>query len=68
MGYGTTELILIVFGFVLPPVIIIGAFVIVRKLLAAGEKSKKPCPFCAEMIKTDAVVCRYCKRDIAPKS
>jgi hypothetical protein len=34
-----------------------------NRQLKSGDTKK--CPFCAEFIKAEAVVCRYCSRDLA---
>jgi uncharacterized membrane protein YeaQ/YmgE (transglycosylase-associated protein family) len=35
---------------------------------ASDGRSRRKCPFCAEMILAEARVCRYCQRDVPPST
>ena len=34
--------------------------------IPSSEREERKCPFCAEMIKAEAIVCKHCGRDVEP--
>lgn len=58
-----------VYGFLLFPVALVHVLVSPRNAAVVAERevqsgTLKKCPHCAELIKVDARVCRYCQRDV----
>jgi len=68
LNIGTTELILViaVFFLVALPVIIIIIFAWrANGNRRTSDENLKQCPFCAEKIQAQAIICRFCGKDLS---
>lgn len=48
--------------------LLLGPLAFLMYFVSGGSGQQKKCPYCAEWVKPEAVVCKHCGKDISPRA
>jgi hypothetical protein len=68
VSVGWVELLIILAGvsLLVLALVVVGLVVFLAQRQRPASAVRKPCPYCAELIKPEAKICRFCGRDLPP--